>query len=244
MSTVQGSWRGPNIVKDGLLIYLDPSSPNSYYQLQLGTTLKDISGNGNNGSLVNSPTFSTTVNGMFTFNGTNQYINCGNTSPLQITVGTASAWIRATSGNSSFRGIVTKQNAWGLFLINNVLAAFDWGNYLATCPSCDINAGIRSTGINLGTNTWTHVAMTFNQTIGTVLPGPPNNNVVIYVNGLPVLTTTTLHFDHTASIQFAWANFTGQYMVGSIAQGMVYNKVLTSTEVLQNFNATRSRFGI
>ena len=44
MSTVQGGWRGPNITKDGLLIYLDPSSPNSYYQLQGGTTLKDISG--------------------------------------------------------------------------------------------------------------------------------------------------------------------------------------------------------
>ena len=242
MSTVQGSWRGPNIVKDGLLIYLDPSSPNSYYQLQLGTTLKDISGNGNNGSLVNSPTFSTTVGNMFTFNGTNQYINCGNTAPLQITVGTVSVWMRATSGNSSFRGIVTKQNAWGLFLIDNVLSAFDWGNYYAS--GFNLNQGIRSTGVNLGTNTWTHVAMSFSQTVGVATPGPPNNNVIIYVNGSPVLTTTTLHRDHSAPIQFAWANFTGQYMVGSIAQGMVYNKVLTATEVSQNFNSTRSRFGI
>jgi len=86
--------------------------------------------------------------------------------------------------------------------------------------------------------------MSFSQTIGVATPGPPNNNVIIYVNGLPVLTTTTLHLDHTASIQFAWANFTGQYMVGSIAQGIIYNKVLTGTEVLQNFNATRFRFGI
>jgi|688.fasta_scaffold470202_3 hypothetical protein len=244
MSTVQGGWRGPNITKDGLLIYLDPSSPNSYYQLQGGTTLKDISGNGNNGSLVNTPTFSTTVGGMFTFNGTNQYINCGNSATLQITQGTISTWIRATNGNSSFRGIVTKQNAWGLFLYNNVLIAFDWGNYLATCPSCNINAGIRSTGINLGTNTWTNVTMTFTQTVGTVLPGPPNSNVIIYVNGLPVLTTTTLNSAQTAPIQFGWANFTGQYLVGSIAQGLIYNRVLTPTEVLQNYNATRSRFGI
>jgi hypothetical protein len=110
---------------------------------------------------------------------------------------------------------------------------------LTTCPSCNINAGIRSTGINLGTNTWTHVAMTFSQTIGT-----PNNNVVIYVNGSPVLTTTTLHSNHSASIQFAWANFTGQYFVGSVAQGIIYSKVLTSTEVLQNYNVTKSRFGL
>ena len=242
MSTV-GNWRGPNIVKEGLLIYIDPSSPNSYYKLQQGTTLKDISGKGNNASLVNSPTFSTSVGNMFTFNGVNQYIDCGNTSQLQITEGTISVWVNATSGNNSFRGIITKQNAWGLFLINNVLCAFDWGNYLATCPSCNINAGIRSTGINLGTNTWTHVAMTFGETLGVVLPGPPNNNVVIYVNGIPVLTTTTLHSDHSAPIQFAWANFTGQYFSGSIAQGIIYNRSLTATEILQNYNSTKSRFG-
>jgi hypothetical protein len=86
--------------------------------------------------------------------------------------------------------------------------------------------------------------MTFSETIGVVLPGPPNNNVVIYVNGIPVLTTTTLHSDHSAPIQFAGANFVGQYMVGSIAQGIVYNRVLTSSEILQNYNATKSRFGI
>lgn len=244
MSTVSGSWRGPNITKDGLLIYLDPSSPNSYYINQIGTTLKDISGNANNVSLINTPSFSNTVGGMYTFDGINQYIDCGNTSQLQITVGTISSWIRATSGNSSFRGIVTKQNAWGLFLINNVLCAFDWGNYLATCPSCNINAGIRSTGINLGTNTWAHIAMTFSQTTGTTLPGPPNNNVSIYVNGSPVLTTTTLHYNHTAPIQIAGANFSGQYFSGSIAQSIIYNKVLTDQEILQNFNSTRLRFGI
>jgi len=228
MSTVQGSWRGPNITKDGLLIYLDPSSPNSYYQLQQGTTLKDISGNANNGSLVNTPTFSTTVGGMFTFNGTNQYINCGNASNLQITEGTVSAWVRATNGNSGYRGIITKQNAWGLFLLNNVFICYDWGNGVP-----------RSTGITIGNSTWYNVAMTFTQTIGT-----PSNNVILYLNGLPVLTTTVKHNLHNASIQLAWANFAGQYLIGDIAQGLVHTKVLTATEVLQNFNATRSRFGI
>lgn len=247
MSTVNGSWRGPSIVKDGLLIYIDPSSPNSYPQItKFNDTkiLRDISGNENNGSLRNTPTFSTTVGGMFTFNGTNQWIDCGNSSNLQITSGTVIAWIKATSGNTSFRGIITKQNAWGLFLIDNILHAFDWGNYLATCPSCNINAGLRSTGLNLGNNTWTHVAMSFTESIGSVLPGPPNNNVVIYVNGSPVLTTTNRHWDHTAPIQFAYANFSGQWFVGSIAQGLVYNRALTADEILQNYNVTKSRFGL
>lgn len=238
-----GNWRGPIIVKDGLLIYIDPSSPNSFFRLGRETTIKDISGNENNGSLINTPTFNTTDGGSFTFNGTNQYINCGNKSSLQITSGTVTAWIKATSGNTSYRGIITKQNAWGLFLIDNVLSVFDWGNYLAITPF-NIANGLRSTGINLGTNNWTHVAMTFTETVGSILPGPPNNNTVIYVNASPVLTTTIRHWDHSASIQFAWANFTGQYFVGSIGQGMVYNRPLTAAEILQNYNVTKSKFGL
>jgi hypothetical protein len=237
------NWNGPSIIKDGLLIYLDGNSPNSYSKISRGSTLKDISGNGNNGTLVASPTYDST-DGFFTFNGTTQYINCGNSSNLQITEGSVSAWIKIpVTGNDSFRGIITKQNAWGLFAIDRVLCAFDWGNYLNTAP-LNIANGIRSTGVNLGTNTWTNVAMTFTQTIGTILPGPPNNNVVIYVNGSPVLTTTTLHVDHTASIQFAWANFNGQYLSCNLAQGLVYNKALTQEEILNNYNVTKSRFGL
>jgi hypothetical protein len=243
MSTVTGG-QG-NIVTNGLILNLDAANPRSYPQPYNGVTWTDLSRNNNNGTLVNTPTFSSNiVGGNFTFNGTNQYVSCGNSASLQITVGTISAWFKATSGNSSFRGIVVKQNAWGLFLYDNVLIAFDWGNYLATAPVFNINAGIRSTGLNLGTNIWTNVTMTFSETIGTVLPGPPNNNVIIYVNGLPVLTTTTLNSAQTTPVQFGWGNFSGQFLVGSIAKGLIYNRVLTSTEVLQNHNATRARFGV
>ena len=246
MSTVQGSWRGPNISKRGLLIYLDGVSVNSFPVNQSRTSWRDISGNGNNGNLISTPTLIKDSIGFYTFDGTNQYVDCGNSANLQITEGSVSVWIRvptSTSLNSSFRGLVTKQNAWGLFLIDRVLCAFDWGNYLNTAP-LNIANGIRSTGINLATNNWTNVAMTFTQTIGNVLPGPPSNNVAIYVNGLRVLTTTTLHSSHSSPIQFAYANFTGQNFAGSIAQGLVYNQVLTDSEILQNYNETKSRFGL
>lgn len=244
MSTVGGSWRGPSIIKDGLLIYLDGISKNSFPVNQSSSVWRDISGNGNNGTLVSVPTLTRDSIGFYSFNGTSQYVNCGNSTSLQITEGTISAWIKIpTTGNTSFKGIVTKQNAWGLFAVDRVLCAFDWGNYLNTTP-LNIANGIRSTGVDLGTNNWTNVTMTFTQTIGTILPGPPQNNVNIYVNGSNVLTTTTLHKDHTAPIQFAGANYIGQYLNGSISQGLVYNKVLTAVEVLQNYNETKSRFGL
>lgn len=229
------------VIDSSLLVYFDSYSYLTYPSAGL-TTVKNLYGS-INGGLINSPTFSSSsVGGIFTFDGLSQYINFGNSSPLQITVGTISCWFKASNLNTSYHGIVVKQNAWGLFLVNNVLAAFDWGNYYAT--GFNIAFGLKSTGVPLGTNTWTNVAMTFTQTLGSPLPGPPLNNAIVYVNGSPVLTTTVLNQDQFQPLQFAYANYPGQHLFGSIAQGMVYNRVLTPIEILQNFNATRSRFGI
>jgi hypothetical protein len=81
MSTT-GNWRGPNIVKDGLVLYLDPGSPNSYYN-KTSTTIKNISGNNDNGTLVNGPTYNTGSGGNIVFDGVDDYINLGDkdTSP-------------------------------------------------------------------------------------------------------------------------------------------------------------------
>jgi hypothetical protein len=67
-----GFFRGPNIVRDGLVLALDAASPRSYPGS--GTTWYDLSGNGNNGTLVNS-TFS---NNVIQFDGTNDYVSVGN----------------------------------------------------------------------------------------------------------------------------------------------------------------------
>ena len=58
MSTV-GNWRGPSIVKDGLVLYLDAGSPNSYFN-KTSTTWKDMSGSASNGTLINGPTYDST----------------------------------------------------------------------------------------------------------------------------------------------------------------------------------------
>ena len=60
----------PAIVTSGLVLCLDAANPRSYSGT--GTTWTDLSGNGYNGTLVNSPTFS---QGVFTFNGSTNYIN-------------------------------------------------------------------------------------------------------------------------------------------------------------------------
>lgn len=214
----------PSIVTDSLVLYLDAANTKSYPGT--GTVWSDLSGNGNTGTLVNGPTYSSANGGSIVFDGTNDTVNCGNAASLQITVGTISAWINATSDNSGYNGIITKQNAWGLFVKDNILISYDWGN------SSD-----RSTGVTVGNSTWKYIVMSFTETIGT-----PSNNAIIYVNGSAVLTTTVKNVNQSA--QVTTDGNASQCMSGNISQIAIYNRVLSSTEVTQNFNALRGRFGL
>ena len=220
-----GLAHSPSLVMNGLTLCLDAGNTKSYPGS--GTTWTDLSGKGNTGTLVNTPTYSGVNGGTLSFNGSSQYVNCGNATNLQITVGTISAWFNANNGNSGYNGIIAKQNAWALFVADNILNTFDWGNGVE-----------RSTGITVGNSTWNYAAMTFTETVGT-----PSNNAIIYLNGNPVLTTTVRHSNHTVQVQIGEANFS-QLFGGNIAQASVYNRVLTAAEIQQNFNALRSRFSI
>jgi hypothetical protein len=214
------------IVTDGLVLALDAADKNSYPGS--GTTWTDMSGNGNNGTLTNSPTFNSANGGSIVFDGTDDWVSCGNASNLQITVGSISAWVKTITPGSVYRGIVTKQNAWGLFLKDGILITYDWGN------SAD-----RTTGINIADNSWKNVAMAFTQTVGT-----PSNNVIIYLNGNPVLTTTVRNSNQNVAVGLASGGGGGQLLNGSISNAQVYNRTLSASEILQNYNAQKSRFGL
>lgn len=212
----------PRIVTDGLMLALDAANLKSYPGS--GTAWTDLSGIGNNGTITNAPTYSA---GNFTFNGTSQKVDCGNASSLQVTVGTIGVWFAADNTNSGTNGILAKQSAWGLFVFDSVLGAYDWGN-----------SAVRSTGINVSNNAWNHVMMTFTETVGT-----PTNNAIIYLNGIPVLTTTVRHSNHSVTVQVAEAN-AGQFFGGKISSASIYSRALLAAEIQQNFNALRGRFGI
>jgi hypothetical protein len=216
---------GPRMVTNGLVLSLDAADINSY--VSGSTTWYDLTGNNNNGTLTNGPTFSSANLGNIVFNGSNNYINCGNSTSIQVTVGTISAWVKATTPGGGFRSILAKQFAWGLFMSNSILVTYDWGN----------NA-TRTTNLNIANGTWQHTVMTFTQTVGT-----PSNNAILYLNGTSVLTTTVKHANQAINLQIAEAN-ASQFLNGSISNAQVYNRVLPAAEILQNYNAQKSRFGL
>jgi len=214
--------RGPKIVTNGLVLALDAASKNSYPGT--GTIWTDLSGNISNGTLINTPTFSSNNGGIFNFNGTDEYVSFV-TAPL-ITIGSVNIWFKTSNAGSSYRSLITRGESWGIFLVDNILITYDWGN---DTP--------RTTGINVANGNWQNVSMTFTQTIGF-----PSNNAIIYLNGSAVLTTT-IKFKTNQNFRIASQN-DAQLFTGDIANAQVYNRVLSATEVSQNYNALKSRFDL
>jgi hypothetical protein len=224
------------LVTNGLVLDLDAAKLASYPGT--GTTWRDISGNNNNGTLINSPSFSGIgKQAAIIFDGTDDYIDCGNNINLQLNQGTISAWVRTSSPGNSYRAIIAKQNNYGLFTFENILIAYDWGN-----------SSNRSTGINIADGTWKNVVMTFTTNTGT-----PSNNAIVYLNGSAVLTTTIKILDNLVELQLASGGRLPntpvgtpgqQFLNGRISSALVYNRALSTAEVAQNFNALRGRYGI
>jgi len=226
---------GPYIVRDSsLILELDAADMNSY--VSGSTTWSDLTNNQFTGSFSGSGIiFNSGSGGILQFiSSSRHFVNIGNPTALQITQGTVEVFANASNFNTTYginagyHGIVAKQFAWGLFANNNVLVTYDWGN-----------STMRTTGVTIGNNTWSHIVMTFTQTIGT-----PSNNAIIYLNGSAVLITTVKHQDQTVGLQIGYANATDQFFSGNIANVRVYNRVLSALEVQQNYIQLKSRFNL
>ena len=213
-----------NFVRNGLVWGVDVGSSASYSGS--GTTITDVVGSLNM-TLSGTYTYSATPPRL-SFN-TSQGGSTTNAAALQINSGTIIVWARPSSVNSGFRGLLTKENAYGIFLYDNKLAIYDWGN-----------AALRDTGITVGNGTWQMFSLTFSA-IGT---GTPSNNAMLYRNGVLVMTTTLrLNTQATTGVWLA-SNKGTQGFVGDVSSAYIYNTILTQPELLAHYNATKSRFSL
>ena len=106
------------------------------------------------------------------------------------------------------------------------------------------NQDIRDNGsTTIGTNVWNHIAVTYNSTTktasfyinGSLNSSVSNSNIVEQSSGTQTLSI--------AAARVGQPNQLG-YLNGSIANVLAYNRVLSATEILQNYNAQKSRFGL
>jgi hypothetical protein len=230
----------PNIVTNGLVLALDAANIKSYPRT--GTTWTDLSGNNNSGSLVNSPTFNNLNGGSIVFNGTNQNIDCGNTS-LGIAAGatqiTLESWVYPTSF-TSYRGIISRIGAsspfggWMLNVNSDSGNKFDFAvNISGTWRTWVTSGGTFSTPLT--TNTWYHLVGTYNGSV-----------IALYLDGVLInqfSAVGTIQYVGSLSNLLVGQNGGGaSYFPGRIAVARVYNRALTASEIQQNYNALKSRF--
>jgi hypothetical protein len=219
----------PNIVDDGLVLCLDAADPKSYPGS--GTAWTDRSGNGNNGSLLNSPTFGSDRGGNFSFDATNESIAIAETSTLNLQNYTYAFWIKRSQAQSGswlqfLQRSTSSRNPGIWFYVNEVNRIhFSISTSNGSYPS--VNPG----GFLL--NEWHYFTASVQYTGGnTVMKGYTD---AVYDSG----GTTSGAYPNLGT----GASYVGKYAL-NLANLKIYNRALDQIEVLQNYNATKTRFGL
>lgn len=216
----------PRSVTDSLVLDLDSGNTTSYPRT--GTTWYDRSGKGNHATLTNNPTYLFENGGVISFDGTDDTANIGSTAGFNITNEmSVFAWVKLDS-NSGWKGIFGGAVSGFVHfqLYNGGINVYVYG---PNTPYANPD------GVTIGTNVWNHIGFTFG-----------NNTLKVYLNGEQLPTTVTgngANISSNSDVRVGWAYATSRLMQGKIPSVKVYNKALSSSEVLENYKATRSRFG-
>jgi hypothetical protein len=223
---LQNYYGGP-IVTDDLVLTLDAGNLVSYPRS--GTTWSDLSGNDNDGTLTNGPTFDSGNGGSIVFDDTDDYVTIGNPSITQYTYTddfSLEVWINPDTV-SGFKHLIGKSYGNYRLAQNGTGVSF----------RLDTNVLVTQSG-TLVIGKWTHIVATYEASTKTAR---------VYQDGVLVQTSSNSNLDWTSgSGNFQLGNSPGEnyYFGGKIALGRAYSKKLTDAEVLQNYNAQRNRFGI
>jgi hypothetical protein len=207
------------------------------------TTWTDLSGNGNNGTLTNGPTFSSTNGGSIVFDGSNDYMSVpslANTSFPQNS-GTISIWYNIQSSG----GTVTYES-------KGIFDGWDSGRdhiFMRNYFNSPNNLQIGINSIRLGLSGYEAVANytisvdAFHNIVVTYTTGV-GGSVKFYIDGV-LMTSGAIDSGFRPTGQFVGFGSAQLYAMqgkGNIIH--IYNRALSTTEVLQNYNALKSRFGL
>ena len=219
---------GPKIVTDGLVLCLDAADRNSYPRT--GTVWYDQSGNGSNGTLTNGPTFSSANGGGIVFGGTNDYVALD--SSFQVSTSKSycvdMVFYKTTTSTNNAGAIISGGSGGDtdgiIIYTENYALSGDYyiivGN--GTCSAIYYN-GVSQT---LVSNSYTEANFNLNEWMHVIVNGISFSNVDGEAHHLGQNNNATNRFG------------------GRLAAIKIYDRTLSANEVLQNYNATKGRFGL
>ena len=222
----------PRIITDGLVLCLDAANKQSYPGS--GTVWTDLAGS-NNGALINGPTFNSANGGSIVFDGSNDVVESN--SQLGISGATSRSfecWAYISSNLSK------NVMGYGSNEISNLFDTIIWytspylqviGHYYGGGFDTISTLPARNT---LNINQWNHIIHLYDGT-----------NVSLYTNGI-LSNSKALTLNTTNTTLFIGAGKFGgyDYFSGNVSLGRIYNRALTPTEILQNYNATKGRYNL
>jgi len=227
-----GFYRGPNIVTDGLVFSLDAGSERSYPGS--GTAWNDLSSSKSVYTLNNGPSFDSGNGGTFVFDGVDDYAS---TSSAPLSAGATAYSIEAVfKADSTGTQVIWEQGSTAQTAgkrVCMILLSTGTGGFNGQ------NADFQ-TSVNYSINTWYNWLITVDTSLSS-------NKIKIYVNGVLSAQgnpSATLNAGADgARVGNKLSNSTEDFD-GNIALVRAYNRVLTAAQVLQNYNAQKSRFGL
>jgi len=225
------------------VLCLDAANPKSYGGS--GTVWKDLSGNGNNGTLTNGPTFDSGNGGSISFDGVNDYTIIGNTTPSSLLgnpVFTVEGWFKKSGSWSG-------GSTWGIGGNGSLQGINSWTAGATDIISIDLwGTSTYSTGQTYSANIWKYCVWIYRGSTFTT------SNISIYIDtveytglslqilrggsGTPNINNSGIVLGRAGTIENAY------YGKPVISNFKIYNRALSNTEILQNYNATKSRFGL
>ena len=189
---------------------------------------KDVSGNNRTGTLTNGPLFNTSNYGNILFDGTNDYVIMpSGGSYSEYTFMFFCKWITDTAASSRLFGC----DAFGTYTVftpSNV--GFHYNQSAGSSTTI-------SSGVNVGLGTWCHVAVTVS-TLSSI--------AYIYINGSLTNGSSSIPYINLSGNLFLGAQNTGAGVLANcnISVFQLYNRVLNATEIMQNYQADKTRFGL
>jgi hypothetical protein len=220
------SHSGPNIDDTGLVLALDAANLKSYPGT--GTTWNDLSGNSNTGTLTNGPTYNSSNGGSIVFDGVNDYnlITCA-TNTVRAYNSTTQFIIKLPTYSGGQRNILSYRTGGGALYIGKSSGGI-------FCYYNTLNIQAHTVG-TIADNAIVHVAVTCDAT---------NNLLSTYINGSLAGSVSRTGWSTTYNTTMTIGGSDIEYMAGNFYSFSHYNRVLTATEIAQNFNALRGKFGL
>jgi hypothetical protein len=231
---------GPEIPNNGLVLHLDSASTRSYPGS--GTTWSDLSGLGNTGTLTNGPTYSSANGGSIVFDGVDDYVTFAYPELLSLNTFSYGCWYKPTFNLAGFDTLFSRENArhYVGYQDNGQYQIFLRGNLHPTNGSLESpvgNAGIVTADV------WqfTHVNIDWPSSTFSIYH---NGNLAWALTNALLGTSFVNNLSNDATIGSRYAGGTSNKFLGNLSYFAYYSRVLSVTEIRQNFEATRGRYGI